>query len=617
MSGSKWGLIRRFPLPFVAIAGLVAGGALTYFVPSPVLGKYVWFATLIGGGVPLVLQTVRRLVKGHFASDVIAMLAILGAIALDQAFAGVVIVLMQSGGEALDSYAFHRASSSLEALLRRAPRIARRRRGETVTEIPAEEVVIGDLLLIPTGDLLPVDGLVSDRDALIDDSTITGEALPRRHAVGEALLSGSVNVGPPFELRALRRSEESQYAQIVRLVRSAQDRKPPIQRLADRYAVWFTPMALLVAAVGWFITVNPDVALAVLVVATPCPLIIATPIAVIGGVNRAANRGLVVKSGGAIEEIGRAQIVIFDKTGTLTSGQPEVERVVAFGTSFDAKQLVLLAASLEQLSSHPLAGAIVRSARTLQVPIPPASEAEEVPGSGVEGQIGKHRVLVGSSSLVRAHLGVESEGSWSQALPPNERRGRMVSYIAVDGAVAGAVLFADRIRPGVPKMVARLRDLGVRQVAMLTGDSPANAEEIARLANISEYHADLSPQAKVEQVNSYRRTYGSALMVGDGVNDAAALAAASVGVAMGARGAGISAEAADVVLLVDDVTQVAEGIALGQRMVHIARQGILFGLGASFVLMAIAASGHIVPALGATLQEVIDVAVIVNALRVR
>jgi heavy metal translocating P-type ATPase len=614
----SWGRsIYRFPIPFAAASGLVVGSVLTYLAHAPTLGGYVWLATLLGGGIPLVLQTIRRLLKGQFSSDVIAMLAILGAIALDQAFAGVVIVIMQSGGEALESYAFHRASSSLDALLQRSPRSAHRRRGDAVDEIPAESVAIGDLLVVRTGDLLPVDGLVVDRETLIDDSTITGEPMPRRHPAGDTLLSGTVNVGPPFDLRALRRSQESQYAQIVELVRTAQERKPVIQRLADRYAVWFTPLALLVAAVGWYLTMNADTALAVLVVATPCPLIIATPIAVIGAVNRAAEEGIVVKSGGAIEEIGRAQVVIFDKTGTITSGQPEIETVVTFGGTHDPTELLRFAAGLELLSSHPLGAAVVRGAQASSVAVPRASEVAEIAGSGVEGVVAGHRVLVGSASLTRARLGIDPAADRISSQLPADTRGRMVSYVGVDGALAGAILFADRIRPGVPEMIARLGEIGVGHVVMLTGDSAANAQEIAKIAHVPEYSSELGPQAKVEQVRSYRSRYGSTVMVGDGVNDAAALAAASVGVAMGARGAGISAEAADVVLLVDDVTKVADGISLGQRMVGIARQGIVLGLGASIALMAIAASGFIAPAIGATLQEGIDVAVIVNALRVR
>jgi heavy metal translocating P-type ATPase len=610
-------LVYSFPIPFAAAGGLVVGAVLTYLAHAPVFGGYVWLATLLGGGIPLVVQTVRRLLRGQFSSDVIAMLAIVGAVALDQAFAGVVIVIMQSGGEALESYAFHRASSSLDALLQRSPRTAYRRRGDVVEEIPAESVAIGDQLVVRTGDLLPVDGLVLDREALIDDSTITGEPMPRRHPTGDTLLSGTVNMGPPFDLRALRRSQESQYARIVELVRTAQTRKPVIQRLADRYAVWFTPLALAVAAVGWYFTMNADTALAVLVVATPCPLIIATPIAVIGAVNRAAEEGIVVKSGGAIEEIGRARVVVFDKTGTITSGQPEVERAISFGGSLEPGELVRLAAGLEQFSSHPLGAAVVRSVAASSEIVPAATEVVEIPGAGVEGVVEGRRVLVGSASLARERSGAETATERSPFAIPSDTRGRMVSYVVVDGALSGAILFADRLRPGVPEMVAELHELGVEHIAMLTGDSRANVEAIAREAHITEYSSELSPQAKVEEVMSYRGRFGSTVMVGDGVNDAAALAAASVGVAMGARGAGISTEAADVVLLIDDVTKVAEGIRLGQRMVGIARQGILLGLGASVVLMGVAASGYIPPAIGATLQEGIDVGVVLNALRVR
>ncbi len=610
-------LVRHYPIPFFAIAGLVVGSILRYLTPLPSYGAWTWLATLLIGGTPLVYHTVRRLWHGQFASDIVASLAIVAAIALDQAFAGVIIVLMQSGGEAIDSYAFHRASSSLRELLKRAPRSARRRRGEELEEVPVDAVRVGDLLLVRTGDILPVDGIVAGPEALIDESTLTGEPLPRRRGAGERLLSGTVNVGPPFDLTAARIAGESQYARIVALVRSAQERKPTIQRLADRYAIWFTPLTLGVAAIGWFLTASPQTALSVLVVATPCPLIIATPIAVIGAVNRAADRGIVVKSGGAIEEIGRAQVVLFDKTGTITSGQPEVERVVEFGEGPTAPELLGAAAALEELSSHPLAAAVVRGARAAGLLWPKATNVEEVPGAGMEGRVDGARVLVGSPSLLRRRTGLALDREWDLVRQRAEPRGRMVSFIAIDGRPAGAILFADRVRPGVSEMIGRLRGLGTQRIVLLTGDSRANAEEVARAVAIPEYHAELSPQEKVDQVRAYRRRFGSTVMVGDGVNDAAALAAASVGVAMGARGAGISAEAADVVLLVDDVSRTADAISLGKRMVRVAQQGIVFGLGASFVLMAIAASGHILPAVGALLQELIDVAVIFNALRVR
>ncbi|HXQ94768.1 MAG TPA: heavy metal translocating P-type ATPase [Thermoplasmata archaeon] len=609
-------IARRYPLPFVASTGLLVGLLLTYVIAAPSWGRYVWLGTLVVGGLPLVYQTARRLLRGEFASDVIAMLAIVGALALDQAFAGVIIVLMQSSGEAIDSYAFHRASASLRQLLQRAPRRARRRRGDVVEEIPADAVAVGDCLVVLAGDMLPVDGTVVSAEALLDEAAVTGEPLPRRRVAGEPVLSGTLNVGAPFDVRADRRSQESTYARIVELVRSAQDRKPPLQRLADRYAVWFTPLALAVAALGWLLTHAPQTALAVLVVATPCPLIIATPIAVIGAVNRAAHDGVVVKSGGAIEELGRARVVAFDKTGTLTAGRPEVEAIVAYDTTTSTTEILRWAGSLEQMSSHPLAEATVREARRTTPFLPNPSDVVETGGAGLEGIVEGHRVLVGSESLIRKRL-----DGWPVAAPavgiPSRTAGRLVAVVAFDGRPIGEIRYADRLREGVRPMVDRLRSLGVEHVALLTGDNQANAEGMAREAGITEFAGELLPEGKVEKIRDYRARFGTTVMVGDGINDAAALASASVGVAMGARGAGISAESADIVLLVDDIDRVVDGIALSQRMVRVARRGIVLGLGASLVLMAIAAGGFVLPAVGAVLQEVVDGLVILNAMQVR
>jgi heavy metal translocating P-type ATPase len=613
---SIWGTIRRYPIPFVALAGLGVGAALTYLGRVPSAGQAAWLITLIAGGAPLVYQTGRRILRGEFASDVIAALAILGAIALDQAFAGVLIVLMQSGGEAIDSYAFHRASASLHALLERAPRRALRRVGDLVEVVAAEAVEVGDRLVVPTGDMLPVDGTVSSVESLLDESAVSGEPLPRRRLAGEHVLSGSLNVGPPFELRADRRSAESQYGRIVALVRDAQTRKPPLQRLADRYAVWFTPLALVVAALGWGLTRMPQTALAVLVVATPCPLIIATPIAVIGAVNRAAARGIVVKNGGALEEIAQTQVVVFDKTGTITSGRPEVEQVFSFDTAYPPDRILGLAASLEQFSSHPLAAATVRQARSRSVVLPPATGSEETAGAGVSGQVDGLPVRVGSSTFVTRGLRPDPEVARTMTNGPASRPGALVAYVLVDRNVVGAIRFADRLRPEVPGLVRRLREQGARRIVLLTGDTTENALAAAHAAGISEAFGNLLPEEKEAHVRECRERDGTTVMVGDGINDAAALASASVGVAMGARGSGISAEAADMVLLVDDVGRLGDGIDIGQRMVRIAKQGIVFGLGASLVLMAIASFGFVVPALGAVLQEVIDVLVIANALRV-
>ncbi len=609
-------LVVTYPIPFFALAGLLLGLFFTAIRLPGAYANWTWLATLVVGGIPLVIATVRRLLAGKFASDVIAALAIVAAIALNQAFAGVIIVLMQSGGEALERYAFRRASSSLDGLLKRAPRSAHRRTSTGIEEVPIEAVRPGDLLVVRTGDIVPVDGTVASARATIDEAAVTGEPLPRSLVERDAVLSGCLNVAEPFDLAATRTAGESQYARIVELVRSAQARKPAIQRLADRYATWFTPATLVLAGWAWYYTHSAITALAVLVVATPCPLILATPIAVIGAIDRASDRGLVVKSGGAIEQLGGTRAVLFDKTGTITAGRPEVERVVPFG-ELGSDRVLRFAGAVEQLSSHPLAASVVREARGRHRELPTVEDPHEFPGAGIAGTVEGHRVVVGSRTLCTAELGrpLDAERAALEASGP--LTGRLEAFVLVDRAPAGAIVFADRLRPETVGLAERLRSLGVRHLGILTGDHRANAESIARQAGIAAVDSDLLPEQKVERVGDARRKYGTAVMVGDGINDAAALAAASVGVAMGAGGAGVSAEAADVVLLVDDVSRVADGIEIGQRMLSVARQGIYLGLGASIVLMALASFGTIAPAVGAILQEGIDVAVILNALRVR
>ncbi len=608
-------IVRDYPIPVFALVGLTVGGITTYAFGQVDMGRWVWYGTLIIGGAQVVYHTTRGMLHGRFAADIVAMLAIITAILTDEAFAGVIIVLMQTGGEALDDYGFRKASSTLNALLSRAPRIAYRKKGNAIEEIDVDAVDVGDTLVVRPGDLIPVDGSVIDTQAEVDESALTGEPLPRTKAMGETLLSGSVNVGQAFEMRADKVSGESQYSKIVGLVREAQEEKPPIQRLADKYAVWFTPVTLAMAGLGWVITQDIATVLAVLVVATPCPLILATPLAVISGINRAAKESIIVKSGAAIEQIGKGRVVIFDKTGTITYGTPVVERVVSLDGEED--EILRKAASVEQFSSHPVAAALAREGvekfGKLQVP----TNFKELPGQGVEADLDGEHLVIGSQRFCEMRTDGEFESRSAEVLKQLRMEGRLVSFIAIDGKPAGAVVFNDQIRPGVPALMLRLRELGVERTVMLTGDNKANAAIVAREAGIDRVEANLLASQKVDEVKKLNAQYGTTIMVGDGINDAPALASATVGVAMGAHGTGISAEAADVVLLVDDVTKVGDGIAMGQRMLHIAKESIYFGIGASFILMVIASFGYIQPAVGALLQEVLDIAVILNALRAR
>ncbi len=609
------GLARSYPIPFFALAGLAVGTVEMFAFGDSEAARWVWYGTLIVGGAPVVVKTVIGMMRRRFAADIVAMLAIVTAILTDEAFAGVIIVLMQTGGEAIDDYGFRRASSSLAELIARAPRLARRKKNDTLEEVKVEEVRVGDTLVVRPGDLIPVDGSVKSGTASVDESALTGEPLPRAKGSGDTLLSGSVNVGSAFEMTASRVSGESQYSKIVELVKQAQAERPPIERLADRYAVWFTPITAAIAIFALLFTRSVDAFLAVLVVATPCPLILATPLAVISGVNRAAKESIIVKSGAAIEQIGKGHVVIFDKTGTLTYGTPVIDRVVSF--EGDEGRMLKMAASVEQLSSHPVAVSMAREGRERFGELLPAIGFHERPGQGVVADVEGRRVVVGSQMFVEQTIGRVFDAQSEEVLREAQRKGTLVSFIAVDGRPAGIIVFSDQLRPGVPVLVQKLRELGVDQTVMLTGDNAVNAGTIAKEAGIERVEANLLPEQKVSEVRRLTAQFRSSIMVGDGINDAPALATATVGVAMGAHGTGISAEAADVVLLVDDVTKVGDGIMIGQRMLHIAKQSIFVGMGGSFVLMGIASFGYIQPAIGAIMQEVLDVVVILNALRAR
>ena len=609
-------LIRDYPLPFFAIAGLFIG-TVAYLLGFGSYASLAWYATLIIGGIPLVAATLKKVARGNFTSDIIAMLAIVVAVLLDQAFAGVIIVLMQSGGEALENYGFRRASSSLNALMEMAPKIARRKTGGHIEEIDVKAVAVGDLLIIRHGDIIPVDGIVTSEEGYVDESALTGEPVPKTKRKGDKVLSGSINVSGTFEIVTDKVSKESEYEKIVTLVKEAQRRKPGIQRLADKYAIYFTPATLLLAAVGYILTGNVVTVLSVLVVATPCPLIIAVPIAVIAGVNKAANESIIVKSGSAIEQIGNADAIFFDKTGTITYGIPTVERIVSTG-SYSEKDLLFKSACIEQLSAHPLAGSIVKKAKYERKKLQLPSKFKEHPSMGVEGYLKGQHLLVGSKKLYEEMLKLPFPKQYDKIVKRANEQGRLCTYIIIDKKVEGIVMLQDQIRPGVREMVIRLHEMGIKKIEMLTGDNPTNAKVIADHAGIKHYEFSLLPADKVSIVRKETQKGSKTVMVGDGINDAPALATATVGVAMGAHGTGVSADAADIVLLVDNVAKITDAIKIGKRMVRIAKESIFFGLGMSTVLMVVAATtGSIQPAVGAVLQEMIDITVILNALRVR
>jgi heavy metal translocating P-type ATPase len=608
-----WNFAKTYPIPLFALTGLILGLIFRFPLHRPDIGEWIWLATLVIGGAPIVWQTLKGMFKGQFASDIVAMLAIITAVLMQEAFAGAVVVLMQSGGEALETFGMRRASSSLKALLERAPRFAFRKNDGHLEKIDVTKVRAGDRLMVRPGDLIPVDGTIIEGSAEIDEAALTGEPLAHTKTKNDKVFSGTIDINGAFEMRADKISEESQYQKIVELVKKAQLEKAPIQRLADRYAIFFTPLTLVMSLIGYLITRDPTTVLAVLVVATPCPLILATPLAILCGINKSAKSGIIVKGGAAMEQVGASKAVVFDKTGTITYGTPFVEEIIPLNHE-PADDLLYKTACIEQLSSHSIAKAVVeRAPKKLSLP----KNFIESPGRGVEADVDNDHYIIGSYAFLEEKLGTTCFKNCNEAINRYYNQDKMLVFIAKNSLCVGIFVISDRIRPRIPALLETLNKLGVEEVVMLTGDSEKNAVLIAKQAGIQNVKANLLPAQKVEIVNQLKEKYHPITMVGDGINDAPALASATTGIAMGALGSAISAEAADIVLLVDDVTKVGEAIAISQWTLHIAKESILIGMGLSFLLMIIAAFGLIEPAIGALLQEVIDFAVIINALRVR
>ncbi len=598
---------RDAAAPLATLLALCCGLAL-WAGPYHLWADRVWLAGLALLGLPVAWRTLRGALRGRFAADVVASLAILTALVLQHPIPGLVVVLMQTGGEALERYAAGRASRAVEELEAAAPRHANRLRGTVAEEVASDQVVVGDRLLIRPGEMVPCDGLVLEGYSHVDASRLTGEPMPVTAEPGIRLMSGSLNVEGPLTLEVTTPAGESQYAKIVQLVRSAQLSKSPLQRMADRYAVAFTPLTLAVCLVAYLGSNDPLRVLAVLVVATPCPLILAAPVAMIGGINRAARRSVIIRHGEALERLGKVTAVLLDKTGTLTVGRPTVSGVLP-SDPFSTGEVLAYAAAVDVGSGHMLARSIVQAAAEHRVTIPHATGVTESPGQGVIGRVTGRDIALGARSFILArHPALGS--TWNE-----DRRSGLRSWLAVDGEPGGIIEFADQLRPEAHRLVAGLRALGLTRIVLVTGDDPGHAEAIAHAAGIAEVRADMLPVDKVMVVEELEKSGERVMMVGDGTNDAPALSRASVGVALAANGGGITAEAADVVVLADDASRVTEAIAISRRTIRIAKQSVWAGLGLSAIAMVVAAFGRLPPTAGAVLQELIDVAVILNALR--
>ena len=602
-------LLRR-ALILWALAALAAG-LLASLNGLDATASGMWAAGTAPVIAALGISIARDLAAGRMGVDAVALLGMTAALVLNANLAAVVVAVMYAGGTVLEDFAVARAERDLKSLADRAPRIAHRRQDNSVGDIPVDAVRHGDTILVRAGEIVPVDGVLLSPSAALDESALTGEALPAVHSAGDGLRSGAVNAGETFEMQATATAGESTYAGIVRLVTAAQTAKAPFIRMADKYALLLLPVTLVVAGAAWLASGDALRGLAVLVASTPCPLILAAPVAFIAGVSRAARHGILIKGGGPLEALARVHTVLFDKTGTLTVGGA---RLVAIETApgEDADEVLRLAASLEQASQHILAAAIVSAARARGLNLEIPKGVKETLGSGVEGWIGGERVRAGSASLISGTHRLEE---WAiRALRRASWRSALCVFVAKEDRLLGALLLADELRRETPRALQALRAAGVVRMVMVTGDRAEAAETIGAALDLDAVLSDRSPSEKVEAVADEESRH-PAMMVGDGINDAPALAAASVGVAMGARGATASSEAAEVVILVDRLDRVAEAVKIARRTRGIARQSIAAGIALSGVAMAAAAFGQLTPVAAAITQEGIDVLVILNALR--
>lgn len=602
-------VLGRYPVITVTVV-VLAAVLLLHVVGEDVLGRWIATVCVAAFVVWTLVGMVRDVMRGHVGLDILAVVAMVATLAVGEYLASLIIVLMLSGGEALEDFAARRAKRDLTALLDRSPRIAHvivhplSGESDEVRDVAVDDVVVGDVLLVRPSEIVPVDGVLLSESGSFDESSLTGESLPVTREVGGDVLSGAINGTRAVHVRAVRRSVDSQYQQIVALVRAAEGSKAPVVRLADRFAIPFTAVALVLAGTAWLISGDSTRFAEVLVLATPCPLLIAAPVAFLGGLSRAAKTGVIMKGGAVIEQLARVRSAAFDKTGTLTEGRPDLVDVRP-APGFGQDELLLLAASAEQYSSHVLAEGIRRAAATRGLELLAAEAASEVATNGVTAEIDGRTVVVGKPAYV-ASLAADTERVSLGA-------GEAAAYVAVDGRFAGVLVLADDPRPESAAVISWLREQGLERITMLTGDTAATAETIAKDVGIDEVHADLLPPEKVRLAAQLHPR--PVMMVGDGVNDAPVLAAADIGMAMGAKGATVAGDAADIVILVDSLAKVADAVSIGRHTLRVALTAIWIGIGLSVGLMIVAMTGVIPAVAGALIQELVDLATILYALR--
>ena len=584
-------------------------GLIARTVGQPAIAQWLWVGTSLLLMLVICVEVIVNLARRQVGVDLIALLSIASALFFSEFLVAVVIAVMLASGRTLEHFTSQRAERELRRLIQRAPTWAWKIDGENMVRTALEQIDPGSQILVRMGDVIPLDGELIKSGATVDESALTGEPIPVEYASGALIRSGGVNVGAPFALLVTHSAKDSTYAGIVRMAETARRSRAPFVRAADRYALMLIPVTLIIAGGAWLFSGDPLRALAVLVVSTPCPLILAAPIALLSGISRCARRGILVKDGATLEALAKTKIVMLDKTGTLTTGHASISSVESTG-EIKRDRLLFLAGSLAQGSRHPVSMAIAQAAQRDGSALAMPEHVTEQPGAGLSGQIDGRQIRLGSLAFV-----TPEEGKWStDLLARMEYQGVGASFVAIDGKLSGAILFSDPLRVESPLAVRSIKRQGIQKVTLLTGDRLATAQWVAVAAGVDEVLAQLRPQDKVSAIQQ-ACSEAVTMMVGDGVNDAPALAAANVGVAMGANGASAASEAAGVVLLVDRLDRVAQALEIAKRSCDIARQSMLVGIGLSVLAMLIAAAGYLPPLTGAILQELIDVGVILNALR--
>lgn len=609
-------VLHRYKEP-VAVLAILLISAVLGLVGKGSIANLLLLAMGLVGVLPIIKDMVASIREGEYGVDILAVVAILSALALQEFVAAGIILFMLTGGEALEDYAQERAKKELNDLLKRAPKIAHLKIRGGEEDIEVANIKVGDVLIVKPGEVVPVDGVIKTGESSFDESALTGESLPVERGVKGTLLSGSINQLATIEMQATATSGDSQYEKIIHLVEAAASSRSPLVRLADQYSLPFTLLSFTIAGLAWVVSAEPIRFLQVLVVATPCPLLIATPVALVSGMSRAARHGIIVKNGAALEQLSRLKAIVFDKTGTLTKGAPEVDDVLPQPqTDFTEKQILQLAAAVEQASAHTLGAAVVNEAQRRKLKVTKASEVEETVGQGITGMVGGRYVSVGKLAYLQ-YLGVLFPKRFTDYHHSIETQGKTGVFVAIEGVYAGVITFADQVRDETEETLRQITALGIEDIAMVTGDHYEVAQRIADHLQLSQVHADQLPGDKLKVVKRLKRAHTPLAFVGDGVNDAPVLAASDVGIALGAKGSTAASESADVVIMLDDLLRVPMAIHISRRTLRVARQSIFVGIGLSVVLMVVASTGAIRPLYGALLQELVDVVVILNALRAR